>query len=261
MSNKSFARFRAISISIFVIGAVSAGFAYSLQKKKSPQLQQRKGFTLRMKGTTIPFVPRQLDPRESTHTTTTRYQKSDGTFKQERIYYNANGTVVKKDILFGVPGQGVFKLNNPQGPLEFLSSMSPKDQASYVRVDDGRSQPNFLREDVVQGYKTYVLRFPDEDGGYFETYSAPELDGQPLRKVAVSRGGVTIQEVAEITLGDPDDGVFGPLPNMLVSYDLFRVKITAMEEAGKHDAAEALQRQLDEQISKQMQDSKLMQQQ
>jgi hypothetical protein len=205
-----------------------------------------------MKGTTIPVIPRQLDPREITHTTTTRYQRSDGTFKQERIYYNANDTVVKKDILFGVPGMGVFKLNNPQGPLEFLSSMSPKDKTSYVRVDDGHGQPNFVRDEWVQGHQTYVLRFTDDDGGYLETYCAPEIDGQPVRRVNVSPGGVSIQEVVQITFGDPDDKVFGPLPNLAVNYELFKKKIAKTKEAGNYEAAEALQQQLDAQIAKQM---------
>jgi hypothetical protein len=170
-----------------------------------------------------------------------------------RIYYNANDEVVKKEILFGIPGQGVFKINNPQGPLEFLSSMRPKEQASYVRVDDGHGQPNFIRDDWVQGRQTYVLRFPDDDGGYVEMYCAPELDGEPLRTVSVSHGGVSIQEVLQITPGDPDDRVFGALPNLPVSYDLFKRKMAAMEETGKLEAAQAMKRELEAQIEKQMQ--------
>ena len=254
MSHKSFARFRAISIAIFVIGAVSAGFAYTQHKRNGPQLRPRKGFTLRTKNTSMPFNPRQPGPLEITHANSTRYQRSDGTFKQVQIYYNSNDAVVKKEILFGIPGQGVFKINNPQGPLEFLSSMRPKEQASYVRVSDGHSHPNFLRDDWVQGYQTYVLRFPEDDGGYFEVYCAPELDGEPLRTVSVEPGGVSIKEVVEITLGDPDDRVFGPLPNLLVNYDLFKRKIAITEEAGNHEVAEAMKQQLDEQIAKQMQE-------
>lgn len=252
MSHKSFARLRAISIAIFVIGTVSAVLAYSLQKQDGPQLRQRKGFTLKMKGTTSLVIPRQPGPREITNTTTIRYQKSDGTFKEVQTYYNANGAVVKKHIIFGIPGSGVFSINNPQGPLEFLSAMRPKDQTSFVRVDNGHSQPNFVRDDWVLGYPTYVLRFPDEDGGYDEIYCAPELDGEPLRRVSVSRGAVSIKEVVEIILGDPDDRAFGSLPKLLVSYDLFKSKIATMREAGNHEAAEGMQRQLDEEIAKQM---------
>ena len=254
MSHKSFARFRAISIAIFVIGAVSAGFAYSLHKRNGPQLRHRKGFTLKMESTWIPVIPRQPGPLERVSAKSIRYQRSDGTFKGVGVYYNASGIVVKKDIALGIPGQGVFSINNSHGPLNFLSSMPPKEKTSYVPITDGHNYPNFLRDDWVQGYQTYVLRFPDEEGGYVEMYCAPELDGQELRTVSVSPGGVSIDEVVQITLGDPDDRVFGPLPNVLVNYDLFKRKIAVMEEAGKHDSAVAMQRELDEQIAKQAQE-------
>jgi hypothetical protein len=198
------------------------------------------------------MIPRQPFPREITHSDAIRYQRSDGAFKEVQTYYYANDAVAKKEILFGIPGQGVFKINNPQGPLQFLSSMRPKEQTSYVRVDDGHSQPNFVRDDWVQGYQTYVLRFPDEAGGYFEMYCAPELDGEPLRRVSVEPGGISIHEVVEITLGDPDDRMFGPLPNLPVNYEFFKHKIATTEEAGNHEAAVGMQRQLDEQIAKQV---------
>jgi hypothetical protein len=255
MSHKSFARFRAISIAILVIGAVSAGFAYSLHKRNGPQLRHRKGFTLRTRDTNVLFVQRlQPFPNEIAYADTIRYQKSDGTFKAVRTYYHVTGRVVKKEITFGIPGQGVFSINNAKGALNFLSSMPPKETTSYARIDDGHGQPTFLRDDWVQGYQTNVLRFPDEDGGYLDMYCAPELDGQPIREVNVSSGGVGITEVVQIILGDPDDRVFGPLPNLLVNYDFFKRKIALMEEAGKHDTAEALQRELDEQIAKQAQE-------
>lgn len=252
MSRQLLTRFRAISIAIFVIGAVSAGLAYSLQKRSGPQFRQRKGFTLRMKSTSTLTIPRQPVPNEITHSSSIRYQRSDGTFKEVQTYFNAKDEAVKKHILFGLPGQGVFSLNNPKGPLEFLSAMPPKEQTSLVRINDGHGERSFVRDDWVQGHQTYVLRFPDEDGGYFEMYCVAELDGQPIRTVSVSTGGVSINEVVQITPGDPDDQVFGPLPKLLVNYDLFKSKIATMDERGKPEVARALQRELDEQIAKQM---------
>jgi hypothetical protein len=252
MSHKSFARFRAISTAIFVVGAVSAGFAYSLHKRNGPQLRHRKGFTLRMKSTAIPVTPRQPEPLEITHKDTIRYQRSDGTFKEVTTYYNSSDAVVKKDIVFGIPGQGVFSVNNPQGPLNFLSAMPPKEKSSYVRDDDGHWQPNFLKDDLVQGHQTYVLHFPDQDGGYTDMYCALDLDGEPIRQVTVESYGVHISEAVQIIPGDPDDNVFGPLPNLLINYDTFKRKMATMEEAGNHEAAQSMQRELDEQIASQM---------
>lgn len=254
MSHRSFARCRAISIAIFVIGAVSAGFAYSLRKANGPTLRQRKGFILTTKTTTTPVIPRQSLPREITHSNSIRYQRSDGTFKEVQTYYDSNDALVKKEILLGIPGQGVFKINNPQGPLQFLSSMPSREESSFVHIVDGHSHPNFVRDEWVKGQQTYVLRFPDQDGGYFEMYCAVELDGEPLRRVTVSPGGVSIGELVEITRGDPDDKVFGPLPKLLVNYDLFKNKIAKTREAGNYEVAESMQRQMDEQVAKQMQE-------
>ena len=139
MSNNSSARIKFVSIGLLILGAVSATLAYSLRPAKGVKLRPRKGFTLRTQDTTISIIPRQPGPQEITHANTIRYQKSDGTFKQVRTYFNADGAVVKKDILFGIPGQGVFKINNARGPLNFLSSMPPKEKTSYVRLDDGHS--------------------------------------------------------------------------------------------------------------------------
>jgi len=254
MSQKSFARLRLISIAIFVVGAVSAVVAYSLHKRSVPELRHRKGFTLRIRSTSTPNTLRKPGPKEITHANTTRYQRSDGTFKQVRTYYNAKNAAIKKDILFGIPGQGVFEISNPRGPLNFLSSMPPKETTSYVAANDGHTEPNFSRDDWVKGYETYVLHFPDPDGGYTDMYCAAELDGAVVKTVSVSNGAVSIDEVVEITLGEPDERVFGPLPPALVNYDLFRSKIAAMEESGRHEAAEAMQRELEEQIAKQMKD-------
>ena len=247
MSDKSFVRFRAISIAILVTGVLSAGFAYSLHRVNGPQLRHRKGFTLRTRDTNVLFVPRlQPFPNEIAYADTIRYQKSDGTFKE------VTGAVVRKQITIGIPGQGVFSIDNPHGPLNFLSSMPPKEERSYVPVTDGHNQPNFLKDDWVQGYQTYVLRFLDQEGGYTDMYCALELDGEPIRTVTVSPNGISLNEVVQIKLGDPEDKVFGPLPHLLVTYDHFKSKIAAMEEAGKHDSAEAMRRELDEQIAKQM---------
>ena len=54
--------------------------------------------------------------------------------------------------------------------------------------------------------------------------------------------------------GDPDEGVFGSLPKWLVNYDRFKEKIVAMEESGKHEAAEAMRHELDEQLARQVRD-------
>ena len=237
---------------MLVVGIVSAGFAYALHEPKATSLRHRKGFTLKTRETTTWPTDHQPTEAEIVSAETTRYQRSDGAFKQVRTYFNAKGLIVKKELLFGIPGQGVFAINNPKGPLIFLSSMPPREKTSFVNVTNGHNHQNFTRDDSVQGHPTYVLRFPSEDGGYVEMYCAPELDGQALRTVSVSPGGTSIEEVTQLIEGDHDNRIFGSLPNLPVNYDLFMRKIAISEEAGKHEVAVAMRRELDEQLARQM---------
>ncbi len=252
MSDRALTRFKLVSVGLFVLGLFSATVAVSLHRTNGTKFRHAKGFTLITKDTTIPFIPHQPLPDESTYCMTTRYQRSDGTWKQVRTYYNANGQVVMKDIGYGIPGSGVFKIDKTRGVLDFVSAMPPVERTSYVPIDDGHTQTNFLRDDSVAGYQTYVLRFADHDGGYTDFYKAPELDGHAIRKVTVSTLGVSITEPIQIKIGDPDNRVFAGLPNWLINYDHFKEKISVMEEAGKHEAAQALRRDLDEQIAKEV---------
>src|SRR6185436_6836023 len=128
MSQRTLARFKFVSIVIFVIGLVSATVAFSIQKGNGKKQRHRIGFTIVTKQSTVPFVPMQ---NSDWYTISVRYQKSDGTWRQVRTPRNAEGKVLKRDITVGVPGQGVFKVNKDQGALDFLSSMPAKEVTSY----------------------------------------------------------------------------------------------------------------------------------
>jgi len=251
MSERSFTRLKLISITVFILGLVSAALALSLHQTNGKKLRQRKGFTLVTKQISILNSNTKNGLPVVSQSTTIRYQKSDGTWKQVRTYSDANGKVVKKDIGVGIPGQGVFKLNKGQATLEFLSSMPPKEVASYVPITDGHMDPSFLKDDWVQGYQAYAVRFLDPDGGYVDLYFAPELDNELVRKVSVSPSGAAVEELLEVKPGNPDERAFGSLPKWLVNYDLFKQEIATMEERGNHETAEAMRRQLSEQIARQ----------
>lgn len=254
MSHRVFARFRLISISLFVFGLVSVAVAFSINQSSGNKLRHRKGFTLIRRETAQPFNGPPDGARVIVYSISTRYQKSDGTWKQIQTYYNSKDQVVKKDIGVGIPGQGVFKADLSNRVLEFLSSMPSVEKSSYVSIYDARSDPHFLKNDSVHGFETYVLHFPEEDGGYIDLYCAPELDNTPIREVSVSPKGIGITEVVDVKFGDPDDRVFNGLPKWLIHYDRFKQKIATMEENGNHLAAEALRKEMEEQIAKQAQD-------
>jgi hypothetical protein len=248
MSERSFARFKVASVLVFGLGLASVAVAYALQAGNS-KLRHRTGFTLVMKETAAASTNNSADAKQIAYTITTRYQRSDGSWRQIRRYYNGLGKIIKKDLAFAVPGRGVFRIDSARGVLDFLSSMPPKEKSSYVAITDGHDDPHFLKDDNVSGYATYVLRFSDEDG-YTDLYYAPQLDGQIIREVHVSKNAVAVNEPIQITLGDPDERVFASQPRLVVSYDHFKEKIAAMEQGGKHEAAEAMRRELEAELAK-----------
>jgi|GEM_PF-1109347 len=251
MSHRTFVRFRLISIILFVLGLVSVAVALSYHQANSSNLRHRKGFTLTTRDSAVPINPPPDSPKIIKYSVSVRYQKSDGTWKEVRKYFNSKDELVKKDIGMGIPGQGVYRLNMATHELEFLSSMPPKEKTSFIKISDGSDQPNFVRNEVVHGYETYVLRFPEDDGGYREIYYAPDLDGAAIKHVSVSPLGVGVEEIVGVKLGEPDERAFNGLPNWLVNYDHFKQKIATLEEAGKHETAEALRKELAAQIAKQ----------
>ena len=243
-------RMQVLSIALFVTGVVSAVIAYALPPK-GPKTRPAKGFTIVTKETIKLNDPKaQANPQQADYVVTIRSQKSDGTWKEVRTAYKADGKVIKEHTTFGIPGNGVFQ-DRGKGELEFLSAMPPAEITSFVPVVDGRSDPRFVRDEVVQGYNTYVLHYEvDKNGSYEEEYYAPELDNYPIRSVKVAAHGVSTTEMVQIKLGNPAEDVFTSVPRGPVKYDAFKNKMKALEDEGKHEAADAMRRDLDRQQSK-----------
>jgi hypothetical protein len=197
----------------------------------------------------------QSRPAQADYVITTRYQKSDGTWKEVRTAYKSNGKVLRENIQFGIPGQGVFQVDKDQGVLAFISPMPPKEETSFVAITDGHDHRRFTKDDVVQGYKTYVLHYEvAEDGSYEDEYYAPDLDGYPIKSLKFAPYGSSVSEPVQITLGNPDENVFGSLPNWSVDYDRFKKKIQAIEDDGHHETAEAMRRDLERELAKKAKD-------
>jgi hypothetical protein len=249
--NKNFSRrLRVLSIALFVTGVVSAVIAYALPPK-GPKTKPAKGFTIVMKETIKLNDPKaQANPQQSDYVITVRSQRSDGTWKEVRTAYKNDGKVIKEQLTFGIPGDGVFK-DSGKGELEFLSAMPSTDVTSLVPVVDSHSDPKFVREEVVQGYNCYVLRYEvDQNGSYEEEYYAPELDNYPIRTVKVAPHGVATTEMVQLTLGNPVDAVFTSVPRKPVKYDVYKNKMKALEDEGSHAAADSMRRDLDSRLSK-----------
>jgi hypothetical protein len=166
-------RFKTLSITVFLLGAVTAGFAYSVKLAQRPK--PAIGFTITSRQTAA-----LVDGTPAGSITEVRYQKSDGSWKQVRTYFGPDGKMLKEDIGFGQSGRGVFHVDKENKALQFLSQMEVQtvNKAAYDRHKDEK----FVRDDTVLGYKTEVLRFTQDDGsGYTDKYFAPALQGLPIK--------------------------------------------------------------------------------
>lgn len=250
MSSGILRRLNFITALLFIVGLVSAAVAYSVNHLTAVKRKPSIGFTLVTKETTFPIFKGQLTSLETISRVTTRYERSDGTWKQVRTYYKSDGKSFREDVSFGIPGEGAFQLDQNRATLNFVSSMGPKEQTSYVTVTNDHLHPNFLKDDVVLGYDTHVLRFPDEDGGYVDIYRAPALNNRTVRRITVSNQGVSIEDAVQIKEGNPEDKIFDDLPMWHIRYERFQDKINAMEESGKPEVAEAMRQELKRQLEK-----------
>ena len=229
-----------LSVTVLLTGIVVAGLAYVMKQKQASAAQPvlpRLGFTLASRQV---LTGREL-PEPVLRATQVRYQRVDGAFRQVTTYYREDGSRRNEDNVFGMPGLGVFQVDTKKGVLIFLSPMTEGRLGA-----SGSFKPD-ARQEVVMGYKTYVLRFPEgESQQYKEVYYAPDLQSLPIKHVFVSNNLVETLEPVSIDIGDPDEEVFKAIPKLPVSYDYFEFKIQEAESMNQYQAASEMRRQLQE---------------
>ena len=90
MSEGALARFKIVSIAVFVFGLVSAGLAFSLRQNNSPKMMPTKGFTLRSRDVVTLSVPREPGPKEIAYSEAVRYRSRTVRFEK------CEGTLMSK---------------------------------------------------------------------------------------------------------------------------------------------------------------------
>ena len=232
-------KYRSLSLIVFFGGVASVTYAYFLSQSAAQYATT--GFTLTSKMT---FRPSGLNTSQTTGSRV-RYQKSDGSFKQITTYWKTDGTLGRTITLVGILGRGVFEFTENADRMEFLSPMrSEIPMKSEAEIRDTHHH-NRLRDEVVQGYKTLVVRQPggESPNSFTDLYHAYALQDFPIKTVNVTDAGVLTIEPTKIELGEPSENDLA-LPNLPVSYERFEQKIQIMEESGRRDTAETMRRQL-----------------
>ena len=228
-------KLRLISFSILIAGMISIALVY-YSKAKAPQAMQ--GFTLY---STMFTTPKDGQPVKTG--SRIRYQRSDGRFKQETTYYNADGSVRKVDVLFGQPNRGVFSIDENSRTTEFVSTLHP---SSIIRSEEDlhQSHRNVIREERILGYRVLVAR-PNDDGNgsYTELYHAPDLMGFHIKTVDVNAAGYKLViEPTRIVPGDPPAAALSDDRNYPASFESYEQKVKALEERGETQTATEMKR-------------------
>lgn len=236
--NSLSAKHRTISLTVFFLGVATVTFAYFTSQPTANYVST--GFTLTSRMT---FIPAGSNTAQITGSRV-RYQKSNGSFKQITTYLKADGTPDKTITLVGVLGRGVFEFADNAQNMEFISPMRAQIPIMSEAEIRNTHHHNMLRDEVVLGHKTLVVRLPGETSKAFtELYHAFALQDFPIKTVNLTYAGVLTIEPTKIELGEPSQNDLA-LPNLRVSYERFEQKIEAMESSGRHDTAETMRQQL-----------------
>jgi len=227
-------KMRLFSLTVFLLGLVTFGLAFSLKHSKSTQRVESFGFTI----TSTQTITTTNDGDKRLVAIKIRYQKSTGDWKLVTTYYNPDGTIANNDTGFGQIGKGVFRVDDKQKALDILSPMD-SGSSSRLSAQTLQNSPDFLKEDNILGYKTFVHHIKGGDGGgYEEIYYAPDLQGLPIKHVFVSEAGEEVIEPIIIEKGEPSESVFKLPTDYKIEFNTLLMKIENMEAKGQHDGAE-----------------------
>lgn len=201
-----------------ILSLTAAGFIVA---KVSHVPTAPQGFTVHTRDTVDPGDGR--SPFISS--TSIRYQKADGSWRQDRTYVDG-----KTDLGFKLAGKGVFRVDEGNKKLDYLSSANQ----NHFHEDRARKDPGFVGEATILGFKTLLVRKESaETGEITEFYICPALQGYMMKLVSkFKNGSVNTFEVTKVEMGEPPEHLFSSLPNYEVDYELMKQKQAAAAGSG-----------------------------
>jgi hypothetical protein len=224
--------------SFLSLGIVASAVGFVITHHRGATNQMPVPVALTMFSNMTAFAP---DGKSSLRAVIKRLQRGDGSFKQFSTYYNADGSLVDhRGYLMGIVGWGVFRVDDKEQKLAFMSAMAHA--AHRLNENQFRSDP-FARYDEVLGFKVQVLRLAEADNSYTESYLAPDLGGILLKQVTVNADRTSsVLEPVKIYLGEPSD--FGAIPNYQVDYSYYERQIAEADNRADHELANQMRQLL-----------------
>jgi len=231
--------FKFIAVGLFLLGTVSLVVGYSFNYLNIQASNLSSGFkvTYHQTGENSDSSGRLLQAIIE------RQQQSNGEWKETVLWFDLDGkTVVKKTEKYAINGRGLYKVDEQNKRLVFLGL---RPEVPVVPApEDLRKNPDFVREDSILGYQTFVSRQAFDESNFTEVYAAPSLQGVPLKIIIGSGESKTIIEAVKV---EPEDKIISTsmeTPNYPISYESFEKGIKSMERGGNVQEAEQMRQEL-----------------
>jgi hypothetical protein len=227
--------FKLAAISMFLLGTITIAVGYSLRQGNAGISKSIPAFRV----VYHQFQESGDSKKRSLQAITERQQQANGEWKEVVSYLNSDdGSVIKKVEKYAVNGRGLFKVDEQNKKLVFLG-MRP--DALIIRSSEElRKDSEFVREESILGYQTFVLRQNLDESNYTEVYTAPDLQGIPLRIDFVSDKSRTTIEAVEVDLSEDALNGLTVMPDYPIDYGNFEKSIQSVEKSGNNQAAEQM---------------------
>jgi len=172
--------------------------------------------TQRITGVTIQYVQYELSA-DGTRTelgTETAYVSANGSWRTERRSLNGH---VEQVFFTDISRAGVFMINGGSREALKLDTFTPK-TTPHSNAAGYRNHPNFIGEEVVQGFTAFVQRIISPEGRVEAEYAfVPEFDTRAVKELHYrTDGGRRILEAVSINFGEPDARLFQVPSNLTI---------------------------------------------
>ena len=227
------------AVGVFLLGIITVVVGYT---ERSANIQTAKS------PTSFRVVYHQYmedaDGKHNIQAITERVQQSNGEWKEIVSYLNPkDGSVDKRVEKFALNGRGLFKVDEQNKKLVFLG-LRPE-TPNVPSSTDFKNSPDFVREDSLLNYQTFVLRHKIDDSNYTESFIAPSLQGVPLKIVFAAEKNRTVIEAVSIESVEDSPSLIASMPDYPVDYGSFEKSINAMEKIGNTEISERMKQELD----------------
>jgi hypothetical protein len=164
------------------------------------------------------------------------YFHPDGRRRAVQISLMPDGTVGRQLVTTVTPGVGIFTENEKQQVRHFVDLLGP--DAKFGRpidVDMERKSEDYLRDEIVLGYRCLVSRSELPDGDVIESFNAVELGLFPIKQVVTSSKLTVVTEPTAIRLGVPPEVALVRHDDWPIDFSSYEKRIATVEELARND--------------------------